>query len=64
MTPDDAKARRLRFSGLLFILAGAVTSVGALVAKGPTPVVPGGGAFVVIGIALLARSRRLGQPDR
>ncbi len=64
MTTDTSKARRLKFAGLTFILAGVVTSVGALAASGPATVVPGGGAFVVIGIALLARSRRLAQPDR
>jgi hypothetical protein len=60
---DATKARRLKLAGLLMIFAGVVSSVGALVARGPSPVVPGGGVFVILGIAFLARSRRLDRTD-
>ena len=51
------RQKRLRFAGAVFILAGLAVIVEALVDK-RTPLMAIGGAFIAIGAAMLARSKK------
>ena len=52
---------RNRRLGILFIVIGLANTI---IFRHRTPGLAGGGAFVIIGIALLARSRRERDADR
>lgn len=57
---DEMKADRTRIAGILFLLASAAGAVSTLFEK-HTSMFAGSAAFFIIGIALVARSKKAAQ---